>query len=81
MVLPGAGATHEPSEQELCVGGFTSEEARARSYPFLAFRDMGCLLGKEVVCANKNPTALLIYDLFIYICGGEVLNSVCLCSV
>lgn len=80
-MLPGAGARHEPSEQELCMGVFTPALARALSYTFLAFRDTGCLLGKKVVCANKNPTALLIYDLFIYICRGEVLNSGCLRSV
>lgn len=65
---------------ELCVGALTPEEPRARSCPFLAFRDMGCLLGKKVVCANKNPAALLIYGLFMYICGGELLSSACALS-
>lgn len=39
---------------------------------------MGCLLGKKVVCANKNPTALLIYDLFIYIGAQFCLPAFCL---
>lgn len=34
----GAGAGHECSKAVMCVDVFTLEEARARSYPFLAFR-------------------------------------------
>lgn len=37
-MLTGAGAGHECSEPVMCVDVFTLEEARARSYPFLAFR-------------------------------------------